>query len=67
MSSVGAYGATKPEADGHKEDEPLSSKNPYAAGKAAAETIVNAFHNSTPLQTLIARANNIYGPDQTPR
>jgi len=66
MSSFEAYGATKPGADGHKEDEPLSPNNSYGAGKAAAEMIVNAFNNSTPLQTIIVRANNIYGPNQFP-
>lgn len=66
MSSFEAYGATKPGADGHREDEPLSPNNPYGAGKAAAEMIVNAFNHSTPLQTIIVRANNIYGPNQFP-
>lgn len=66
MSSYEAYGATKAGAEGHKEEDPLSPMNPYGAGKAAAEMLVNAFGNSSPLQTIIIRANNIYGPNQFP-
>ena len=64
MSSYEAYGASKAGPEGHKEEEALSPMNPYGAGKAAAEMLVNAFGSSSSLQTIIVRANNIYGPNQ---
>lgn len=66
MSSYEAYGASKAGPDGHREEDPLSPMNPYGAGKAAAEMLVTAFGNSSPLETIIVRANNIYGPNQFP-
>ena len=66
MSSYEAYGATKAGPNGHQESEALSPMNPYGAGKAAAEMLVNAFGNSSTLNTMIVRANNIYGPNQFP-
>lgn len=66
MSSFEAYGASQPGPNGHHENEPLSPKNPYGAGKAAAEMLVHAFGNSTPMRTIIVRSTNIYGPNQFP-
>ena len=66
MSSYEAYGATKPHLNGHQETEALAPMNPYGAGKAAAEMLVTAFGHCTPLETVIVRANNIYGPYQFP-
>ena len=66
MSSYEAYGASKPGPNGHREQDPLSPMNPYGAGKAAAEMLVTAFGNSSQLETIIVRANNIYGPNQFP-
>ena len=40
--------------------------NPYAATKAAAEHIVNAYRISFNIPTIIVRCNNIYGPNQYP-
>lgn len=66
MSSYEAYGATKPGPNGHVETEALSPVNPYGAGKAASEMLVTSFGHSNSLQTIIVRANNIYGPNQYP-
>ena len=66
MSSYEAYGITKPGPNGHREDDPLSPTNPYGGGKAAAEMLVTAFGHCHPLETIIVRANNIYGPNQFP-
>ncbi|KAL9126724.1 MAG: hypothetical protein Q9217_004269 [Psora testacea] len=66
MSSYEAYGATRSGADGHREEDALAPMNPYGAGKAAAEMLVTAFGHSNALETIIVRANNIYGPNQFP-
>lgn len=44
----------------------LNPTNPYAATKAAAEHIVDAYRISYKLPTLIIRMNNVYGPRQYP-
>jgi UDP-glucose 4,6-dehydratase len=44
----------------------LSPTNPYAATKAAAEMIVQAYHRSYGLPVIITRGNNVYGPKQFP-
>src|SRR6185312_11037580 len=44
----------------------LNPTNPYAATKAAAEHIVNAYRLSYKLPTVIIRMNNVYGPRQYP-
>ena len=40
--------------------------NPYAATKASAEHLVNAYRISFHIPTIIVRCNNIYGPNQYP-
>jgi dTDP-glucose 4,6-dehydratase len=44
----------------------LCPTNPYAATKAAAEMLVNAYKHSYKLKTIITRCNNVYGPNQYP-
>lgn len=44
----------------------LNPTNPYAATKAAAEHIINAYNISYKMPTLIIRMNNVYGPRQYP-
>ena len=66
MSSYEVYGATKVGPDGHHEDDALSPLNPYGGSKAAAEMLVTAFGHCNPLETIIVRSGNIYGPHQFP-
>lgn len=66
MSSGEVYGATKPGPTGFRESDALLPMNPYGGGKAAAEMLVTAFGHCNPLETVIVRANNIYGPNQFP-
>ena len=40
--------------------------NPYAATKAAAELLAQAYHHSFGLPIIITRSNNVYGPNQYP-
>jgi dTDP-glucose 4,6-dehydratase len=49
-----------------KEDFPLSPNSPYAASKASADLLVNAFHKTFGLDTVITRCSNNYGPKQYP-
>jgi len=44
----------------------LQPTNPYAATKAGAEFLVQAYQNSFRLPTIITRGNNVYGPHQYP-
>ncbi|KAJ3073486.1 hypothetical protein HDU98_001414 [Podochytrium sp. JEL0797] len=44
----------------------LAPTNPYAATKAAAESLVMAYFKSFDLPVIITRSNNIYGPHQYP-
>ncbi|MDJ0520595.1 MAG: SDR family oxidoreductase [Planctomycetota bacterium] len=46
---------------------PTSPRSPYAAGKAAAEGYLEAFHASFGLETVALRYFNVYGPRQSPR
>ncbi|MCX6147474.1 MAG: dTDP-glucose 4,6-dehydratase [Candidatus Kapabacteria bacterium] len=48
------------------EDTPLSPNSPYSASKASADMLVNAYHHTFGLPTLITRCSNNYGPFQFP-
>ncbi|MFQ5872423.1 MAG: dTDP-glucose 4,6-dehydratase [Dehalococcoidia bacterium] len=48
------------------EETPLSPRSPYSASKAAADHLVQAFHHTYGLNTVIARGSNNYGPYQFP-
>jgi len=54
------------EGDKKTENHMLSPTNPYAATKAAAEMLVNAYKHSFGLSAIITRSNNVYGPNQYP-
>ena len=44
----------------------LCPTNPYAATKAGAELIVQAYAHSYKMPVIITRGNNVYGPNQYP-
>ncbi|KAK9365496.1 hypothetical protein V1509DRAFT_655488 [Lipomyces kononenkoae] len=44
----------------------LAPTNPYAATKAAADMLVNAYYKSFKLPVIIVRCNNVYGAHQFP-
>lgn len=48
------------------ENSNLEPTNPYAATKASAEHIVNSYHISFRIPTIITRSNNIFGARQFP-
>jgi len=60
------YGSVDQGAADLLETSILSPTNPYAASKAAAEMLVNAYYKSFNLPVIIVRCNNVYGPHQYP-
>jgi len=62
VSSSEAYGTAlySPMDEGH----PLNPTTPYAAGKAAADLMIQSFYNMEPLDISIIRPFNNYGPRQ---
>jgi dTDP-glucose 4,6-dehydratase len=65
ISTDEVYGESV-ESDCKTETHILSPTNPYAATKAAAEMLVNAYKHSFGLKAIITRSNNVYGPNQYP-
>jgi dTDP-glucose 4,6-dehydratase len=66
FSTDEVYGESQHDEDPKHEMSVLCPTNPYAASKAAAEMLVNAYYHSYKLKTLITRCNNVYGPNQYP-
>lgn len=50
-----------------REDAPLRPRSPYAATKAAGEGLMQAWHATYGLETVVLRYFNVYGPRQSPR
>lgn len=46
------------------EEFPLAPSSPYAASKAAADHLVQAYHHTYGVNTVILRSSNNYGPHQ---
>jgi UDP-glucose 4-epimerase len=59
-SSVAVYG--NPTELPLREDMPINALSPYAASKAAAEALCDAYRSSYGLETCILRLTNVYGP-----
>ena len=66
VSTDEVYGEVEPDKPDLLENALLCPTNPYAASKAAAEMIVNAYYKSYKLPVIIVRSNNVYGPHQFP-
>ena len=66
FSTDEVYGESNHDEEPKHEMSLLCPTNPYAASKAAAEMLVNAYSHSYKLKTLITRCNNVYGPNQYP-
>jgi dTDP-glucose 4,6-dehydratase len=62
VSTDEVYGEVDTDADDLLETAILAPTNPYAASKAAAEMLVNAYYKSFKLPVIIVRSNNVYGP-----
>ncbi len=48
------------------EDDPLRPRSPYSASKAAGDLLVQAYHVTYGLPTLVTRSSNNFGPYQYP-
>lgn len=48
------------------EDSPVLPNSPYAATKASGELLVNAYHKTYGIDTVLTRGSNNYGPFQFP-
>ncbi|KAJ3310202.1 hypothetical protein HDV04_005219 [Boothiomyces sp. JEL0838] len=66
ISTDEVYGEVETDAVDLLETALLCPTNPYAASKAAAEMIANAYYKSFKLPIIIVRSNNVYGPHQYP-
>jgi UDP-glucose 4-epimerase len=62
--SSSAYG--RPDTEIQTETTPLEPLSPYAASKLAGEMYCRAFAHSYPLETVILRFFNVFGPRQRP-
>lgn len=56
--------STTPEGISFSETTPLNPSNVYAATKASAEMLVNAYHHTYGLNTIITRGSNTFGENQ---
>jgi dTDP-glucose 4,6-dehydratase len=64
-SSCEVYGSANPYAEyPQNEEAPLHPTTPYAAGKAGADLLTQAYALSYGIQAIILRPCNIYGPRQ---
>lgn len=68
VSTDEVYGESALDADETKKTEAsvLCPTNPYAASKAGAELLAQAYHKSFGIPIIITRGNNVYGPNQYP-
>jgi len=64
ISTDEVYGQLKTRRDKFKETDNLNPSSPYSASKAAADLLVNAYHKTFGLNTVITRSSNNYGPNQ---
>lgn len=68
VSTDEVYG-TLPEDDPQAkftEDTPLNPHSPYSASKAGADHLVQSYHDTFGMSTIITRCSNNYGPYQFP-
>ncbi len=65
VSTDEVYGSLGPEGR-FREDTPLHPNSPYSASKAGADHLVQAWHHTYGLDTVITRCSNNYGPWQFP-
>ena len=65
LSSAMVYG--HPQTTPIAEDHPTLPFLPYGASKLAGESIVQSYHHTFGLDTVIGRAFTVYGPKENPR
>lgn len=60
------YGSLGPGEHAFRESAPFSPNSPYAASKASADHLVQAYHATFGLDTVTSHCSNNYGPYQFP-
>ena len=65
ISTDEVYGSI-PEGEFTDENAPLEPRNPYSASKAGGELLVQSYHTTHGMDTVITRGSNTYGPYQYP-
>ena len=66
VSTDEVYGSLGPQDRAFTESHPLTPSSPYAASKAAADLLVQAWARTYGLDAVITRCSNNYGPFQFP-
>ena len=64
ISTDEVYGSI--ESGSFTEDSPLKPSSPYSATKTGADLLVDSYHHTYGLETVICRGSNNYGPYQYP-
>ena len=64
ISSDEVFGELKKQEPKFNENSKFKPNSPYAASKAAADHLVNAYHKTYKLKTTISNCSNNYGPYQ---
>lgn len=64
VSTDEVYGSLSTRSDACFEDSPLNPETPFAASKAAADMLCQAYYKTYGMPVIIARSCNIYGPGQ---
>ncbi|MGZ3790682.1 MAG: dTDP-glucose 4,6-dehydratase, partial [Bacteriovorax sp.] len=66
VSTDEVYGQLSETDPAFRESTPVAPNSPYSASKASADHLVNAYHHTYGLNTIITRCSNNYGPYQFP-
>ncbi len=64
VSTDEVFGTLAPEAPPFTEDSPYAPRSPYAASKAAADHLVQAWHTTYGLPVILTHCGNNFGPNQ---
>lgn len=64
ISTDEVYGSLRDRKGSFTEKSLLAPRNPYSASKAAADMLVQAYHETFGLNSVITRSGNNYGPNQ---
>jgi dTDP-glucose 4,6-dehydratase len=67
VSTDEVYGAGDPDGGHFSEDHPLAPRSPYAASKAAADLLCQAYVTTYGADVTVVRGTNAYGPRQIER
>ncbi len=64
VSTDEVFGELMPGDEPFHEDLPMKPRSPYAASKAASDHVVQSFHHTYSVNTVISNCTNNFGPNQ---